>query len=702
MKKAISLVLVAMLVLALGGCASEGQELYEKYAPIIDMLEAKDYQGAIRDITAMAIEEQRGEVEKVPTMQVLCDTWYTKYEGAPTQLTFKEDGTCTIGNESMTWLAEESHSDTYLRLQLSKDGNICRIVTLETSYQVPYLSMYFAEERDNGIYGGESIGTYYNHPIMPYVLRSWYDINSFEMVGEIEGFSLGTDSASVNDDSCTMKLINSSDDSFLEFHIDGKNEREGSYTVKMTMRDGHAVAQFTDDVTGETGLYYNGSHSGYEKTWPEVIYDEAMDNYDNYLEYGNFYCDISEEYYYDSDDNAISYLYDQFAAMGDYADADEILANWDVVKYSRAMRYLTTFENRNSFYIGETYYGWNRETLDFIKGLFEEISGYSEAADVLNNWDAVLYNRAMYYLNQYLKGHSFYIGDDYYGGGSAAALSYAYSQFAEIADYSEAQAILNRFTILENVYLSYNYTNLDHMGNVYESSQYNSGHEYNEQGQLIHLENSTELRNHYGEYYYDAYYTYDENGRVTEIIIGESSVEARITPAYDENGNMISEHIIGNNYEFDIFYTYDDQNRLVEMRRSNRSYSDQDKYYYVWAYAYDDSGKLVEERAGYVYYGYMDYETVYAYTYDAEGKMIQEMEIYTDYEYASTNVYRTRTHVAQCITDGLGNVIQKDWTYGNTVNTDGSESKYDYVSATYYYTYGNVYFFDATGMESAE
>ena len=47
-------------------------------------------------------------------------------------------------------------------------------------------------------------------------------------------------------------------------------------------------------------------------------------------------------------------------------------------------------------------------------------------------------------------------------------------------------------------------------------------------------------------------------------------------------------------------------------------------------------------------------------------------------------------------------MIQKTWTYGNTVYTDGREEKPSKASAVYTYTYGNVYFFDATGMETTE
>ena len=76
MKRGISLLLAVLMVLALGGCGDsgnqnpnegqnlnegqsqeDGQSLYEKYAEIIGMLENKDYQGAIRDITQMAIAE---------------------------------------------------------------------------------------------------------------------------------------------------------------------------------------------------------------------------------------------------------------------------------------------------------------------------------------------------------------------------------------------------------------------------------------------------------------------------------------------------------------------------------------------------------------------------------------------------------------------------------------------------------------------
>lgn len=641
MKKAISLVLVTVMILALGGCASEGQALYEKYAPIIDMLEAKDYQGAIRDITAMAIEEQKGDVEEVPVMQILCNTWYTTYEDAPEEITFREDGTCTIGGKSMTWLAEESRSDTYLRLQISENGKICRYVSLETGNVVPYLHLSYAEERDDGIYSGEGIGTYYDHPLMPYLLRSWYDLSDYETVNGVESFYLGTSSASVNNDNCDWSLTDRENKDSLVAHIDAKNDREGAYTVTLTMRDGHPVVTFTDDTNGETGLYYTGNHDGYEKSWPEYVYAEAMENLNDYLEDGNFYCDITETSYSDGDDNAVSYLYDQFVSLGDHADA----------------------------------------------------------AQTVENWDAVLYNQAARYLHRYLENGDIYVNKKWID--DSEALGYIYGLLTKIADYSEASAMLDRFTVVEDVFLKSTYESTDNMGNV-SSNNTDEVQEYNEQGQVAYYSGYTKLNRLYGNSY-GAYYAYDESGRVSGINLGYTDrTYVQITPTYDANGNKISEHVVKNDGEFDITYTYDDQNRLIGVRRPNTSYTDPDNYYYTWTYTYDDAGNLLQEVYAYMDNGNLRNEYINSYTYDAAGVLTQETETYNFYSYSHNTLYETHTYTADCVCDDQGRVIQKNWTYGNTVYSDGREEKAAKASSVYTYTYGDVYFFDATGMDTAE
>lgn len=656
MKRMISLLLAILMVLALTACGDSGnqdpnegqsqavgQALYEKYAEIISMLEEKDYQGAIRDITQMAIAEQRGEVEEVPVMQVLCEsTWYTIYEDAPQEITFSEDGTCKIGGETMNWLAEESWSDTYLRLQLSKDGQICRFVSIETGNKVPYVNLSYAEEYDNGISSGESIGTYYNHPLMPYLLRSWYELSDYETVGDVSGFSLGSGSANVNGDSCDWTLLSSDSSDSLVAHIDGKNERDGSYTATLTMRDGHPVMTFVDDTTGDSGLYYNGNSDGYEKTWIEYVYAEAMENYSDYLEHGSFWCDVTETNYRDSDDNALSYLYDQFASLAEYKDAAQILESWDSVRFNRVMRM----------------------------------------------------------LNTYLRGSGFNVGETYYSKSNGNVLPYLYSQFAELAGYAEADAILDRFTVVEDVFLKSVCETTDNMGNV--NSGTDESCEYNELGQMTRYNNSTQFSRWYGSSN-NAYYSYDESGRVSGINLGYTdTVYARITPTYDSNGNKISEHVVKNDAEFDIIYTYDDQNRLIGARRPNTNYNDPECYYYTWTYTYDNAGNLLQEVYAFMDNGTLRSESINAYTYDAAGVRIGETDTYNFYSYSHGQLYETHTHVADYVFDNQGRVIQKNWTYGNTVYTDGREEKPSNASSVYTYTYGNVYFFDSTGMEIGE
>lgn len=243
------------------------------------------------------------------------------------------------------------------------------------------------------------------------------------------------------------------------------------------------------------------------------------------------------------------------------------------------------------------------------------------------------------------------------------------------------------------------YETIDNMGNV------NSGDdercEYNEQGQMTLYYNSNQFSRWYGSSH-NAYYTYDESGRVSGINLGYTdTVYVRINPTYDANGNKISEHVVKNDAEFDIIYTYDDQNRLIGARRPNIIYNDPDKYYYTWTYTYDAIGNLTGETCAEIHDGRLDEEFIYSYTYDGAGNLIAETETYNYYSYDGS-LNRTSTHTAECICDDQGRMIQKNWTYGNTVYTSGTEEKPSKASAVYNYIYGNVYFFDATGMEVTE
>ena len=701
MKKALSLVIVALMILGLAGCASEGQQLYEKYAPIIDMLEAKDYQGAIREITTIAIAEQQGNVEKVPAMQVLADSWYTDAERAPAELTFNQDGTCTVGGKAMTWLSDEHEDPTYLSAQIFEDGALQYFLEMSTSdaYALPVVRLYYAEERDGEIYHGDHVGTYYNHPMVSMLMTSWYAVSEYERVSQ--NISIDLQEIRIGDFKYDWTVTDGESTDSLTIHVEPQRDATGEYTMAISLRDGFPVVHVTDEGTGKTGLYISHNYE-YDSSWPEFIYMEALENWNEYLEYGHFWCEISGENYSDSSDNALAYLESQFTGLGDYADAADYLANFDALRYSRAMRYLTRFEERNNFYISEINYPWNLDTLNFIKGLFEEISAYPEAAAVLENWDAVLYNRAMTYLNWYLEGRSFSVGDQYYYSDESETLAYIYAQFAEISDYAEAAAILDRFTIVENKYLSYNYTTLDHMGNESKHNESDSGYEYNALGQLSHLGIYDEITRQYGYSAWNAYYFYDENGNITEVKLGSlENVSAVITPIYDENGNKISDHVVHNTGEHDILYTYDDQNRLVELRRPYSSSQDMENYYYYYTYSYDDAGRMTEKVYGCFYNGRDDWKYITGYAYDSAGNQIQETDSYIYYRYDGTVSY-SYTHTAECVTDDLGNVIQKNWTYGNTVHYDGREERNNYVSSTYNYTYGSVYFFDSTGMEIPE
>ncbi len=113
MKKFVSVLMVLMLVLSLTACGGSG-----KYQEIIDMLDNKDYTGAIHVISQMAMEEQMAGQEQTPVVEILANTWTTNAEKGPREITFTADGGLTVDGKAMTWTTDKGGLATEMRLQI--------------------------------------------------------------------------------------------------------------------------------------------------------------------------------------------------------------------------------------------------------------------------------------------------------------------------------------------------------------------------------------------------------------------------------------------------------------------------------------------------------------------------------------------------------------------------------------------------------
>ena len=63
------------------------------------------------------------------------------------------------------------------------------------------------------------------------------------------------------------------------------------------------------------------------------------------------------------------------------------------------------------------------------------------------------------------------------------------------------------------------------------------------------------------------------------------------------------------------------------------------------------------------------------------------------YSTYSKSFYNTQTNVHDLTVDSQGRVVSDSVTYGKIIDRDGKETKPDYVSGVYTYTYGDYYFY---------
>ena len=679
MKRIVSLLIVLVMVLCLSACGSD------KYADIIEMLDNKDYAGAINEITQMAMQEQMAGQEDTPVVEVLANTWTTNAEKGPRELTFGTDGTLTVDGKAMTWSTDKGEFGPEMYLQIFENGTHRYFAYFCASdrYAVPYITLYYMEEVDGRMHQGDHIGTYYNHPMITVLMSSWNAVSSYEKV--VDGFWINSSEASINNDSYDWEITDSSNKEQLTIHASGKNEVTGEYTMTVSMRGEYPILTITDDATGATGLYYSNNF-GEDETWVENRYAAAMNWMTHFEEYGNFYTDDMTY----EDEEAINFLHDQFASFNGYKDSADRLANWDSVWFMRANRYLQRYLENDYFHAGpeDTYYGDYAGAVEYLHGLFTEIGDYSEAAAVLNSWNDVLLTRANRILEDYLESYDgqLYIDGKYLSANASRA--YVYEQFAMIEGSDEAAAVLDNFTIVPQLCTGVKSIYVDNMGN--EGNGTWMTYRYNELGQTIYADAwynhaFDDLFETYGARE-DLHFFYDDAGIMNEIKIAynlESSVTAVLTPSYDEKGNLVAISATYNDGTRNYTFTYDEAGRRTAAHLDKNVNGGTSEWsIYDYTYTYDAAGRLVQK----VCVNSSDIMTT-TYTYDANGFLIQESVVKTYYySYNGTTEYRY-TKTLTYTNDELGRPVTAEYT--------SDESGFNYQSYTITYNYEDLYFYNA-------
>lgn len=288
--------------------------------------------------------------------------------------------------------------------------------------------------------------------------------------------------------------------------------------------------------------------------------------------------------------------------------------------------------------------------------------------------DEAIYYTALNALNCYIEDDRFYhpITDERYD--DAEILVFAYEQLQKVADYKDAQAYLDRFTILRDKLVRVTYKNEDKLGNVGETKYWDQIG-YDELGRVMWT-NEDDYAERFGigtsslfsQFRgYVLWPAYDAAGNVIEIAIkdGNQKINAKCTPVY-EDGRVARMHIQTASSESDALFTYDDMGRVVLLEMTDGTIR----------YTYDEQGVLtrkVMERSESRY-------TTFDYVCE-NGRLEQVIESWVNYNLAWTET-------AAYTYDENGEVAM--------ISRTSDKEDYKYVREEYHYVYEDIYFYNAT------
>lgn len=305
------------------------------------------------------------------------------------------------------------------------------------------------------------------------------------------------------------------------------------------------------------------------------------------------------------------------------------------------------------------------------------------------SWPEFIYPRAVEYLNEcveelaedYTPGFWDYTVEEDVSYSGNAAWQRLYEMFTALGDYKDSAELAGRFTILKDMYTGAEVVRVDHMGN--ESDSDYEEYRYNALGQMT-MGRSEDIFRMYGTYSDSRlYFFYDEAGRINKIQRGTgNSVSVVITPAYDDQGRMVSGAYQSNDYTHDLSYRYDDQGRLVE----NTVWNGSNRYQYT--YTYDAEGRLVKQVCWYGWNepDYKNYRYTTQYTYDAQGHLTEKVTVEEYYRSWENKFEVEETVTISYTNDDQGRPVSA------SITVDGEDNRYASQDVTYFYE--DLYFFD--------
>ena len=207
-------------------------------------------------------------------------------------------------------------------------------------------------------------------------------------------------------------------------------------------------------------------------------------------------------------------------------------------------------------------------------------TGYDE-----ENPEARYYN-AVDLMYDYMNGYSIYLDSEERYLSNEEKAPYVYEMLAANGDYRQTQEFLDRFTILPGMLVRVVQQYTDQLGNKSDTTR--NLYTYDINGTLTEARGEDIIET-YGLYNSSAQkFHYDNNGKLSSIVVGNSTISALGTPDYDPDGKLMTMHVQLSDKDYTSTFTYDDQGRIILVEIPIAQYNDLTTY----TYTYNDGGKL--------------------------------------------------------------------------------------------------------------
>lgn len=571
---------------------------------------------------------------------------------APFTITVDNDGTCKFGSgESYTWKKKANkNSDTdSLNLLLKEDGETVYSIWLYKQDTGGYiLNLSSVDEDDNETY----LASYSTQNIKPdfeallQIMGPWYTPRDEDTQTTVTLNEDGT--CSINNETLNWTATYYDND---------------SCSISLSVYNSEALLYYISAERYDSGIF--------------SMYVNATENGDGFSLYQNPMIEILLDYW-----NSFSYdnLYPSFYFYQDDCSVDGQDYLWSVIS-SEENKLVVSISEEGS---AEAKY----EATLTMEGEYPQISLLDRATG--ENWlyysddygydnanPEALYQLAIRNLGVLEEGDSFYVEELDNWIRNNEGYTYVYNMFLSLGDYKDCAEYLARYSIYPNMLTGVDVEYTDNLGN--KDDGYLSRYSYDNNGKVIYASGS-DIREQLcisSSYAYgDVYFEYDEAGVLSQILIGYSTTDlnARCTPSYDANGNMVSLLIKTNSGETTATYTYDDQNRLIQAI-GPYTYSGEPQ---TITYTYDAAGQLVQMTKSWT--DWFVYEEVTAYTY-ANGCLKEAVVTYTQTSEYSDPTTITSTYTYTC--DAEGRPL--------TVSYTTDDPYYSYASQVRTYIYENLY-----------